>query len=141
MKKYFRILIAMLTIFYLFTSTALCENIDLSSMTLDELFALRLRLNSEIDSRYVDDIAIYDGRYVVGKDIKAGFYLIYNDLTYRDYITIVITYPSETGDTKIVEYLTNEHPYYLRLEDGCVMEISDAISAHIEMISPPDWAP
>ncbi len=58
-------------------NTALVEN-DLSEKSLDELFELRERINTEIELRIglIDSSMIFVGDYTAGIDIKPGTYVI-----------------------------------------------------------------
>lgn len=84
MKKYVSlmavslIIVALLLIGLLFIgSVASAECTDFSTMTTDELLALREELNAEINARIGDDVnLIGDGLYVAGVDIKPGMYRI-----------------------------------------------------------------
>lgn len=72
MKRFLGILLATA----LLCVPALAEEIDVSAMSLDELVALRAKVQSEIDTRIdaTGDI-LPEGRYTVGQGIKAGNYV------------------------------------------------------------------
>ena len=136
-----RRIIVIVIFLVMFVVPVAAETIDFSSMTLEELLALRIDLDAEIKDRYSGTShSIYNGTYFVGRDMKAGHYLIYNDNPNTDYMSFTVTYPSDSSISKITEYIDHDKPYYLWLEDGCVLVIREAIMAHIEMIPSSDWA-
>ena len=72
MKK----LVSLLLVVVCIMGTAAAE--DLSSMTYDQLVALRDQINAEIVSRPEwKEVEVPLGQWVVGKDIPAGTYRIY----------------------------------------------------------------
>lgn len=128
-------------ILVLFTVPAFAESIDLSSMSLDELFTLRNALSSEISNRLSGDAsAIYSGKYVVGEDIKSGTYILYADMPSAKYITIEITWPDKTHDS-IFEQIKINESFYLNLEEGSILDLDGIQSAHLEVATMPEWAP
>ena len=55
--------------------TAFAAEVDLSSMSMDGLVALRNDITLELESRLIfDDNRIGEGIYIVGKDIRSGYY-------------------------------------------------------------------
>lgn len=136
MKRIFTMVLCMLI---LFSVSALGEGIDLSSLTLDELVALRESVNIEIDNRIgIIDSQIGTGQYVVGENLKAG--------KYEFVCTFVNVMPSVSGGTGLNQsrlvVLTNldedgeklcdyyniliDQQYKIDLEDGNVLLIRDA---------------
>ena len=74
MRKLITLILAALL---LLATSALAEDIDLTPMTIDELAALRSRINAEINSRMKGTDAVFPPfDYQVGKHIPAGMYLI-----------------------------------------------------------------
>lgn len=74
MKKFLSVLILVLL---LFSTSAGAESIDLESMSMDELIAIKNAVTDEIYSRLdfsFEDTKIGAGYYLVGEDIKAGKY-------------------------------------------------------------------
>lgn len=72
MKKLFLIMAAVLI---LCTATVYAEEIDLDSMSSTELYELRSKIDAVIVSREDSgNGVIHVGKYVCGKDIKAGIY-------------------------------------------------------------------
>lgn len=73
MKKLFASLLA----FMLFISPALAEDIDLSSLSLDDLTLLQQRVSAEIASKIPDaGDPLPEGMYTVGEDLKPGKYIL-----------------------------------------------------------------
>ena len=74
MKQILAFTLAMLM---LMAMPVLAESLDLTQMTIDELAALRTRINAEINGRMVgSDSAFPPYDYQVGKHIPAGMYMI-----------------------------------------------------------------
>ena len=60
-----------------FVSTAFASEISLTTLSDDELILLHNKIEAEISAREIDTTSqIFEGVYVVGKDIKAGRYLL-----------------------------------------------------------------
>lgn len=139
MKKFLCMILALLSI----TTTAMAEEFNFASMSLEELLALRVTLNAEIAERYEpDSMVLYNGTYVVGEDIKAGLYLVYNDNEAdNDNMMVKVTYPDDASRSELSEWVDYQYPYYLKLEDGWTLEILWSVSAHLEEIQDPEWAP
>jgi hypothetical protein len=73
MKKLLALVLGLL----LLVVPALAEETDLAALSLEELVALRERIDAEIAARIpVNEAPFYTGIYVVGRDIKAGVYVI-----------------------------------------------------------------
>ena len=73
MKRALALLLALL----LLTPAALAEDLDLSSMTFEELCALKQRINDEIVTRPEwRGVAVPKGFYTIGQDIPAGVYSV-----------------------------------------------------------------
>ena len=78
LKKLLMLLLALL----LGMTAVLAEELDLTKMTYDELAALRLKVNAEIQGRpEAEPITLGNGgMYIVGQDLKPGtYYFIYDD--------------------------------------------------------------
>lgn len=95
MKKFIALVLALLCL----SIPALAEEVDLSSMDLAALLKLHAELDSAIQEKFdceLDANGLYQGIYVVGKDIKAGRYLLtmttktyfmchlYEDMTHKE---------------------------------------------------------
>ena len=91
MRKLIAFLLVMI---FIIPSTVCAEN--LSQMSLDELYALRQKISSEILSRSKwESVTVPPGFYVVGEDIPAGHWTIkYTPNSYS-----VVLYFSKTDET------------------------------------------
>lgn len=137
MKKFLGIFLVLA----MFVTPAFAESMDLSSMSMDELFALRVALNSEISSRLLGETtAIYSGKYVVGEDIKPGTYVLYADMPSAKYVTIEITWPDNSHESVFEQIKINES-FYLNLEEDSVLSLDGIQTAHLEAVATPEWAP
>lgn len=66
-----------LTLLLLFSGFSLAEGIDILNLSDEELTGLQQRVANELYNRGIDrQNLIYYGTYVVGKDIKAGTYIV-----------------------------------------------------------------
>ncbi len=76
MKKILAVALVIMALFCSTVVTAEGNTIDFSAYTLDELYALRVKLENELLNRtgFQSANMIHRGRYVVGKDIAAGQY-------------------------------------------------------------------
>lgn len=141
MKKFIAMALALLCL----AVPAIAEEIDLSSMNLTELLKLHEQLDASIQEQFdcsLDSNGLYQGIYVVGKDIKAGRYLLtsvsktyfmchlYEDMSHKEahdggqHETII-----GIGDT-----------LQLKLEDGMVLVV-DQGSASVKPVPEAEWAP
>ena len=105
---------------------------DLSSMSLDELVALKNDILQEIISRVGDYESFPSGVYVAGKDIKAGNYSIINyntEDTMSYQIASVGVFPagtdiSDSTATPIMQSkIYAQEEFSVSLEDGMVLVI------------------
>lgn len=136
-----RKLLAILMICTLLTTPAFAETVDLSSMSLDELIQLRDAVQNEIFARIGSDpMTIASGKYIVGTDIKAGYYLLVIDSVAVKYVDLSLIWLDESHDD-VWEQLREGETYYLKLEDGMKLTLENVASAHLEAIAAPEWAP
>lgn len=146
MKKILVIVIAA----FMLCSTALCEEIDLSSMNLEDLLALHTRIDEAINEELtclLDTDNIYQGVYVVGKDIAPGYYLF----------TCIIDEQDDGNFDFFYELYDSEETYaahnrsmfdrfncgtsaQLNLQDGMVLRIING-TAKVQAAETPAWAP
>lgn len=137
MKK----LVSIILFITLFVVPALADEIDLSSMTFDELLTLRAALNSEISMRLENESSnIYSGKYIVGEDIKAGTYVLFADMPSAYYVSIQISWPDKSHEVVFEQIKINE-TYYLDLKEGCVLYLDGIQLAHLNAVAIPEWAP
>ena len=147
MKKF---LVCLMVLSMVWT-VSFAEEIDLTAMSMDELYILRQRIDSEIHSRYqVSEGVLYPGIYVVGKDIKPGFYLIecveVTDaelLTHENPQIVIDTYNSV--DDLPYHYRDQQWLYVgkklqLNLSEGMAFEVVYGI-AKIITLEKPSWTP
>lgn len=147
MKKFLLVLIVLLLISVALPAVSLADGFDFSSMSLEELLGLRNAVDEEIRARVsTPSAALYNGVYIVGKDIKPGRYLLtvlqpvveeksrlgYVDgkdttLFYTiDYAEVYIEFADGEDD---ILYLHAGESMILDLTEGTVMTINDVISA------------
>lgn len=133
--------LAILLICLLLVVPAFAETVDLSSMSLEELIQLRDAAQNEISARIGSDpMTIASGKYIVGTDIKAGYYLLVVDSVAVKYVDLSLVWLDESHDD-VWEQLRECETYYLKLEDGMTMTLENVASAHLEAIAAPEWAP
>ena len=129
MKRCLGVLLAIVML----TVPALAEELDLSSMSTDELISLSNRVSSELKSRFSSDAdAIAEGVYVVGRDIKSGAYEFtctsMRDVFIRSDVSVYV-FPDEASlgdmDKAIqgAECLRIDDTIRLNLFDGMVLRI------------------
>lgn len=137
MRKFLAILIVGL----MCAIPAMAENVDISSMSLEELFQLKTSIQEEITARIgKNPMNIASGKYIVGTDIKAGYYILVVDSVAVKYVDLSLIWLDESRDD-VWEQLREGESYYLHLEDGMKMVLENVSSAHLEAISAPEWAP
>ena len=143
MRKLVLVLLLVLTVF---CNMAYAEDIDLTSMSLEELVELHKTIDAEIDARIgCEESLIPSGMYVAGKSINSGSYVISgNDDHYGiDVSTFASeeTYRqamAEDDDSLILfeSYVTEENSAFVKLEDGMVLYLDE--TAIIEQATA-DW--
>lgn len=75
MKKLLKYTVLVIVILSVFVCSGLAENIDISSLSDDDLLGLKERVDDEITIRGLNDLSVLpSGIYVVGEDIKSGHY-------------------------------------------------------------------
>lgn len=137
MRKFLAILMLCL----LLIVPAFAETFDLSSMSLDDLIQLRDAVRNELSARIGSDpMTIVSGKYIVGTDIKAGYYLLVVDSVAVKYVDLSLVWLDESHDD-VWEQLREGEIYYLKLEDGMKLTLENVASAHLEAIAAPEWVP
>lgn len=134
MKK----LLALFLIAALLAPCALAEEIDLSGLTLDELYTLHTRIAKEIVTRPEwTEITIPAGLYKIGVDLPAGDWCIKCGQTRKDYIYVRYGCNMNESLTEIVFPLehygyvytenneTERHFVNIKLIEGYYLEVSD----------------
>lgn len=126
-------------------SLGLAEEIDISGMSVDELLALRVRIDDQLAAMLPSDSsAIFRGVYIVGTDIAPGKYVFEcTEVSVDDYGQLEIN-ESEDEDGYREEILdVNIYPgdkCYLDLTEGMLMEIEDG-SGTLKKAEGLDWMP
>ena len=141
MKKFIALVLTLLC----FSIPAFAEEVDLSGMDLAALLKLHEQLDSAIQEKFdceLDANGLYQGIYVVGKDIKAGRYLltmttetyfmchIYEDMTHKE--------AHDGGQHETLLAVGDTLP--LTLEDDMVLVI-DQGAVSVKMVPKAEWAP
>lgn len=118
-----RILAVVLGICVLASIVAFAEGIDFSSMSDGELFELRQAVEDELGNRGLwEGDPIASGRYVVGKDIKAGRFIIRcASISSAEFLEVVVY----TEDDELITYdfLEVGESVSVRLEEGDYLTI------------------
>ena len=141
MKKFIALVLTLLC----FSIPAFAEEVDLSGMDLAALLKLHEQLDSAIQEKFdceLDANGLYQGIYVVGKDIKAGRYLLtmttetyfmchlYEDMTHKE--------AHDGGQHETL--LAVGDTLQLTLEDDMVLVI-DQGAVSVKMVPKAEWAP
>ena len=146
MKK----LTALILILLGMVCAAYCEEMPIESMSLEELFTLRAAIDSrifELSGAELDSSTIYEGVYIVGKDIAPGrylmtcnketddqfdedfaYYLYQNEDDYRSYRLLHSDSVSVNGSLSVT------------LEDCMVFYVVQG-QAVVQSLTKPSWAP
>ena len=95
MKRLFILILAALIL----AGSAAADSIDLSSMSYDELVALREQLNLAIwNCQEWQEVTVPEGTYIIGKDIPAGHWSIRTLADKHEYFNIFyFDVPDEFG--------------------------------------------
>lgn len=149
MKKLITLFLAFLLSF---CAVASAEDLDLSSMNLDELVELHKLLDAEIDARIGGKPSlIAGGVYTAGKTIKSGMYAITcSDVYNEDGMTIkmftsqsaYMLYQNDTSSDYYVHLsltLQKGQTMSVSLSDGMVLVIDGGVGMAEAFM--PTWAP
>ena len=146
MKKLIALLLVMLCI----ASSAMAAEMDISGMDLDALLSLHEQLDSLIGDQIrcrFDENSIFQGVYIVGKDILPGYYLftcIEDQHDEGNFDFFYEIYESEDAYDKHNRLMFDRFnvgvSVRLNLEDGMVLRIVNG-TANIQESSKPNWAP
>ena len=121
MKKVLALILILLLIYV----PVFAEALDFSTMTTDELIALKNSILEEIDARVgqTDHAHIVEGTYLVGADIDAGTYVFFRNIDY-EYRSTIKLYAS-IDDLKNREYISD---YYLsEIDDETRIELTEGV--------------
>lgn len=127
MKKFVAVISILLLLFCHFS--ALGEEIDLSTMTTDELINLQIKIQDELYTRdRFMNCFLNPGEYVIGEDIASGDYLIHCVDLQRYGACRICTYDKETGKYVIhTASLDVDDLYRAKMNIGEVLYIRDGI--------------
>lgn len=141
MKKFIALVLTLLC----FSIPAFAEEVDLSGMDLAALLKLHEQLDSAIQEKFdceLDANGLYQGIYVVGKDIKEGRYLL--TMTTETYFMchlyedIIHKEAHDGGQHETL--LAVGDTLQLTLEDDMVLVI-DQGAVSVKMVPKAEWAP
>ena len=105
---------------------AFSDGIDLSSMSFDDLIALRYKIDSEILSRPEwKETEVPQGTWVVGEDIPAGSYSIRAKAT--DDSVLIRIYKNSNDSIGNAHYIYQDNQIIgkIILSDGMIVELSN----------------
>lgn len=146
MKKFISMVLALLCL----ALPAMAEETDLSGMDLPMLLKLHEQLDAAIQEQVdclLDSNNIFQGVYVVGKDIKPGYYLVTCIIDSEDegnFDFFYELYDSEETYTKhnrsMFDRFNAGDSTQLNLQDGMVLRIVNG-TALIQETDKPAWAP
>lgn len=148
-------LVAVTVVLLMLCGVAFASGVDIASMSTDDLILLRQQISDEIKKRTNDDDNMLPkGVYVVGKDIKAGAYILtmlpdeYGTVfiidTEERYLEIVAKMNSndtsdESREGRVFEaYVSTGEQTYLSLKEGQVL-ITQGTGTLSD--NKPSWAP
>lgn len=128
LRKFLVILVSMLML----CSVCLAEvDIDVSSLTIEELLELRKMVSTELNMRLqVTDDVFYPYDYIVGEHIPAGGYLVtcVEVTGDYDYGTIAAWAEGESNwNCYVVEYPEAGDTYCIILEEGDTLRLNDGL--------------
>lgn len=146
MKRFFALVLVLLCM----TVSVHAEGIDVDSMDLAALLELHARIDARIHELMdcaSDTNTIYQGVYIVGKDITAGRYLFTcnkeTDYNYDEDFAYWLYANEEayaTYDRLNAESIPFGESLSVTLEDGMVFKVVQG-QASVQKLMTPDWAP
>lgn len=134
-------ILALVVVFVIALSTIVIADpatVDLASMTMEELVALRNEVNAEISSRLGEEGFIGTGSYVVGTDIRPGTFCIVN--TSDDFANYYIYETKEDSYATLSGSIEEGDTCTIVLHEGNVLSLSHFGGGTITEIQP-TWAP
>lgn len=128
MKKFVAIVSILLLLFCHFSAVG--EGIDLKSLSVEELSVLSDRITQEMFDRGVifeEDLPF--GKYVVGKDIRAGTYTLEFSNVVPQLRPYVLVFESVDSKHKVLnEGIYADTSVQVTLEDGMLLEIRSGVA-------------
>lgn len=138
------LLVTLVLVVFAFSSVA--EQIDLKSMSDDELIAMKDAISEEMIERGIEiDTVFYPGTYVCGVDIRPGVYYLYGRSD--NMIFTVARYKTEenakNGHNGDKAYVKHDETYRLDVKDGdvFVVDLLGMIGVIGIRTTKPVWAP
>ncbi len=141
MKRIFTFVLSLLV--FLCAASAVAEEIDISSLTLDELVELQGKITSRVnDLLGAPSDVMYMGKYVGGVDIKAGRYWL-TALVSESYFDMYLYEDASAMDDynpSINQILHDGDICEIEIKDGMILLVSKG-SAMITPRTKPSWVP
>lgn len=104
-----RILVILMIFLFVFAGSASASEIDLTSMTFDELVELRDQIDQQMRAIYPEyDYILTEGNYFVGIDLPAGKVMLYRLSTDDTSLDDVLFY-DENGEKVGREWTTSKY--------------------------------
>ena len=114
------------------------ELIDMSSYSDDEIVSLLAQLQAELVSRGIEKTAsLRTGKYVGGKDIPAGAYILTCKTDSDHYGIVWLSAPDDDLEndypSKLYEFVgrDSEESFYIEIEEGGILEVPFAVELQI----------
>lgn len=110
------------------TVTSFASDIDLTSMSDENLLELKTKVDTEITNRGLDDgFELPEGVYKIGTDIKAGSYVFYNLNDSEDRTSYIHWYNTEDDFNSYkdagFEGIYTDSVYRVSLNDGMILQV------------------
>jgi len=125
MKKIIAVLFLVVMVL---TMSSVAEEIDVDSLSLNQLIALELKIQQkifELDS--MNNSVLYPGRYEAGSDIESGEYLFQcvSLMTGRNFASIRKC--DADGNEMDLELLDPDESYRMQFADGDIFELYNGV--------------
>lgn len=124
MKK----IVALLLIVMMHVTGSLAEEIDIDSMSLDQLIALDLRIEQKIyEMDSLSNSVLYPGRYIAGSDIETGEYL-FRCVSFMPGRNLASIRKLDANTKELdLELLDLEESYRLRFDEGEMLDLENGV--------------
>lgn len=125
---YMKKILLMVMVTLLFAATAFAEDVDVAAMDYEHLLALKQAVDNEIGIRpEAGPRVLPEGRYVVGKAIKAGTYYVTvaSFGSDRHYGHIDVYRDSDSARSIVYKNISLGETMGVTLEDGNILEIAN----------------
>lgn len=127
MRKFIVVISILALLFCLISAAA--EEIDLESMTTDELVELQIKVQDELYKRdRFMNCFLNPGEYVVGEDFEAGDYSIHCVEAFRTSGCKIDAIDSETKE-QVIHYMSIKPDglYRAKLKNGVILRMLDGV--------------